>query len=123
MSIIDKIILADLAFYGNHGVLAAEKKLGQKFFIDVELKTDLRKAGQSDEVKETVNYAEVYKIIKTITEDRTYDLIEALAENIAQEILTEFSAVVEVKIKIKKPEAPLEGIFDYVGVEIKRKEA
>lgn len=119
--IIDKIILSNLAFYGYHGVLKAENQLGQKFFIDAELALDLTKAGESDDLQKAVNYAEVYELIKDICENREYDLIEALAEDIAQEILAQFKRVDEVMIKVKKPEAPVEGIFDYMGIEIKRK--
>ena len=111
----------NLAFYGYHGVLEEENQLGQKFFIDAELKADLQSAGKSDDVEKAVNYAEVYELIKTICENEEYNLIEALAETIAQEILNEFELVLEVTIKVKKPEAPVEGIFDYMGVEITRK--
>ncbi|MGM0370283.1 MAG: dihydroneopterin aldolase, partial [Bacillota bacterium] len=105
-----------------HGVLEEEKQLGQKFFIDAELKADLQPAGESDDVGQAVNYAEVYEVIKEICENGKYNLIEALAENIAQEILNEFELVLEVTIKIKKPEAPVAGVFDYMGVEITRKQ-
>lgn len=115
------MILNNLAFYGYHGVLEEEKQLGQKFFIDAELKADLQSAGESDDVQQAVNYAEVYELIETICEKENYNLIEALAENIAQEILQQFELVEQVTIKIKKPEAPVEGIFDYMGVEITRK--
>ncbi|MFO7818878.1 MAG: dihydroneopterin aldolase [Halanaerobacter sp.] len=118
---IDKIILSNLAFYGYHGVLKAENQLGQKFFIDVELALDLTTVGETDDLQEAVNYAEVYELIKEICENREYNLVEALAENIAQEILAQFKRVEEVMIKVKKPEAPVEGIFDYMGIEIKRK--
>ena len=115
------MILKDLAFYGYHGVLSEENQLGQKFFIDVELFADLEPAGVSDDVNKAINYAEVYDLIKDICEKQDFDLIEALAEKIAQDILADFERVEEVTIKVKKPEAPVEGIFDYMGVELTRK--
>ncbi|MGM0501713.1 MAG: dihydroneopterin aldolase [Bacillota bacterium] len=116
----DKILLNNLAFYGYHGVLDEEQELGQKFFIDVELSADLSLAGTTDDLKQAVNYAEVYQVIKEICEEEQYDLLEALAENMAQKILEQFELVQEVQIRVKKPEAPIEGIFDYAGVELKR---
>ncbi|MCK8828479.1 dihydroneopterin aldolase [Natroniella acetigena] len=116
----DKVILNNLAFYGYHGVLNAENEIGQKFFIDLELYSDLRKAGQSDQLDDAINYAEVYEVIKEIFHAQDYDLIEALAEDIASKILEEFSKIEEVMIRVKKPEAPVNAIFDYVGVEITR---
>lgn len=117
----DKIILKGLVFYAYHGVLEAEKKLGQKFIIDIELKCDLKKACLSDDVKDTINYAEVYNLVKEIVETSRYNLLEKLAETCAQEILTKFTDVEEIIIKVKKTQAPVEGLFSYFATEIRRK--
>lgn len=116
----DKIILKDLGFYGYHGVFEEEKKLGQKFFIDIKLYGDFREAGKNDDLSKSVHYGEVYELVKTIVEDRSYDLLEALAENICKEVLESFDLVEKIKLRVKKPEAPVAGVFDYCGVEIKR---
>ncbi|MDK2824658.1 MAG: 7,8-dihydroneopterin aldolase/epimerase/oxygenase [Clostridia bacterium] len=116
----DKIIMKNLAFYGYHGVLKAENQLGQKFFIDVEIELDLKEAGKTDDVEKTVNYAEIYEVIKDIILNQRFNLIEALAENIAENILQKFTKVEQVVINVRKPEAPVKGIFDYFGVEIRR---
>ena len=116
----DKIILDNMAFYGFHGLLNEEKSLGQKFFVDVEIETDTSEAGKSDDMNKSINYAEVYEIVRFNTEDKKYNLIEALAENIASEILNRFEKAEAVKIKVKKKEAPVQGIFNYMGVEIRR---
>lgn len=117
----DKIILKNLGFYGYHGVLPEENRLGQKFFLDIEMIVDLKEAGISDDVKDTVNYADVYNMVKDIVENKRFNLIEALAENIADTIIKKFSEIQEIVIKIRKPEAPVKGIYDYFGVEIRRK--
>lgn len=117
----DKIIMKNLSFYGYHGAMKEENILGQKFFIDIDLYVDLKKAGNSDCVEDTVHYGEAYKIVKEVVENKRFKLIEALAENIAEEILNNFPLVKEINIIIKKPEAPVPGIFDYFGVEIRRK--
>jgi len=116
----DKILMSHMGFYGFHGVLDEERAIGQKFFIDVELSLDLSVAGASDDVAHTVSYAEVYDDVKYFAESARYNLIEALAENIAQRILAKYSVVAEVMVRVKKPEAPVRGMFDYFGVEIRR---
>ncbi|MGI6226438.1 MAG: dihydroneopterin aldolase [Peptococcales bacterium] len=117
----DKILLKNLSFYGFHGVLAEEKTLGQKFFVDVELQLDLKKAGLTDNVVDTVSYADIYQLVKEQVTTKNYNLLEALAENIAGKILTHYEKVKEVVVIIKKPEAPVQGIFDYFSIEIRRK--
>lgn len=116
----DKIILSNLGFYAYHGVLDAEKILGQKFFIDAELFLDTKEAGKSDDLTKSVSYADVYEIIKYITEKKRFDLIEALAETIAKEVLDSYSMIKSIMVRVKKPEAPVKGIFDYFAVEIRR---
>lgn len=116
----DKIILKDMSFYGYHGVLKEENLLGQKFFIDLEIETDTKEAGISDDFTKTINYAEVYEITRRITEEEKFNLIEALAEKIASEILNKFKRAHSIKVKIRKKEAPVKGIFEYMGVEIRR---
>lgn len=115
----DRIIMQGLEFYAYHGVLAEEKTLGQRFIVDVSLERDLRTAGQLDDLTSTVNYGEVYETIRGIISGHKFGLIEALAEKIAQEILAGYQ-VNSLTIKIRKPQAPIPGIFEYVGVEITR---
>ncbi len=116
----DKIIIKNMAFYGYHGVLSEENILGQKFFIDIEIKKSLKEAGITDDLKKSVSYAEVYERVENIAMNQNFNLLEALAESIAKDVLENFD-IDEIKILIKKPEAPIPGHFDYVGVEIVRK--
>ncbi len=116
----DKILLKNMAFFGTHGVLQEEKVLGQKFFIDIELNIDLKPAGKTDDLTQTVSYAEVYDIVKNHAENKCYDLLEALGENICNSILKEYVDISEVIIEIRKPEAPVKAIFDFMGVSLKR---
>ena len=116
----DKIILKDMAFYGYHGLLKEESVLGQKFFIDIEIETSTKEAGINDDFTKTINYAEVYEITREFTEDKRFNLIEALAENIAAEVLNRLDIAHSVMVRIRKKEAPVKGIFDYMGVEIRR---
>ncbi|ECJ9371415.1 dihydroneopterin aldolase [Listeria innocua] len=117
----DKIYLNELAFYGYHGVLQEETKLGQTFRVSLILGLSTKKAGQSDSIDDTVSYADVYETVKGIVEGTPFKLIEALAEKIASEVLTDYSLLEEITVKLIKPNPPIPGHYDSVAVEIKRK--
>lgn len=117
----DKIYLNELVFYGYHGVLAEETKLGQTFRVSLILGLSTKKAGISDSVDDTVSYAEVYEMVKEIVEGTPFKLIEALAEKIATEVLTGYPLLEEVTVKLIKPNPPIPGHYDSVAVEIERK--
>lgn len=116
----DKIILKNLGFYGYHGAMAEENVIGQKFFVDLELGVDLKIAGKSDCVEDTVHYGMVYEVVKNIMEGPAIQLIEALAEQSIEAIFKEFNKVMTIKMTLKKPEAPVAGMFDYFAVELYR---
>lgn len=116
----DRILLTDLAFYGYHGVMLEENKLGQRFRIDVECGLDLRAAGRSDEVEHTVSYADIYELVKSATEETRYKLIEALAQHIVDRLFEEFAPFEWVRVKIRKPEAPIPAVAGEFAVEITR---
>ncbi|GAB6158577.1 dihydroneopterin aldolase [Desulfotomaculum varum] len=116
----DKIILKGMKFYGYHGVLAEEQKLGQQFEVDLELWLDLKAAGRRDDLTCSVSYAEVYDAVAQIMTGSPCRLLEAVAEKISRCILQQFSAVQEVKVTVKKPGAPIRGSFCYMAVEICR---
>lgn len=116
----DVIHLRGLEFYAYHGVLPEEQVLGQKFLIDMDLFYDLSQAGSSDQVGDTIHYGEVYQVIKTcVTGARHHQLLEHLAEDIAQHVLERFSCT-SVRVEVHKPQAPIPGIFKDVSVEIWR---
>lgn len=117
----DKIYIRDLEFIGYHGVFEEEKKLGQKFYVSLELITNLRDAGLNDDILKTTHYGEVAKTVEKVFFSKKYDLIETLAEDIAREILLNFNLISELKLEIKKPWAPVGIPLDNVAVEIKRK--
>ena len=115
----DAIHLRGLEFYAYHGVLPEEQVLGKRFLIDMDIFSDLRQAGSSDQVEDTIHYGEVYQVIKAcVTEDR-HQLLEHLAEEIAQRVLEQFSCA-SVRVEVHKPQAPIPGIFRDVSVEIWR---
>lgn len=117
----DRIVLADMVFQARHGVHAREKLTAQRFEIDVELETDLQPAGLEDDLQRTLDYGRVYETVRTIVESTTFNLIEALAEAIAHELLADFPALDEVVVRLRKPEVDLGGPLAYAGVEIRRR--
>lgn len=118
----DCIKLDGLDFFGYHGVLPEENKLGQRFIVDACMYLDLHKAGKNDDLTETVNYAEVYNKIKVIVEGETVKLIETLADRIASAVLG-FDLVSSVQVTVSKPGAPINGIFGNVSVTVNRKKS
>lgn len=116
----DKIFLQGMVFYAYHGAFAAEKELGQRFIVDVEMDVDLQRAGLSDDLNLTVHYGEVYDLIKKVMTEKKYDLIETVGEKIAQGILDYTPLVQRVRVLLKKPEVPIAGILDYAAIQIVR---
>lgn len=116
----DKIFLRGMTFAAAHGVLPHEKEMRQRFVVDAELLLDLHAAGLHDDLAETVNYAEVYEIVRRTIEGAPKNLIEALAEEIADRVLAAFAMMRSVRITVHKPSAPIHGIFSDVGVCITR---
>lgn len=108
-----------LAFTACHGVLPEEKTTPQRFIVDLELHKDLRPAGLSDDLLQTVNYDEVYRDVKNIVESNCFNLIEKLAETIADRVLKKYP-VEAVKVTVYKPNAPVNGEFEYFSVDIYR---
>ena len=116
----DKIILNGMVFYGFHGMSAAEQELGQRFDVDLVVRLDLSKAGVSDMLEDTVSYTHLYRAVKEIMEGPSRNLLENVAETIAEKILAE-SNVASVQVTVKKPKVPMKGsVLDYAAVEIVR---
>lgn len=115
----DKIILKGMKIFGYHGVYEEEKKLGQKFIVDLEMFLDLKEAGKHDDFTKTVNYVEVYNNIENIVKNFKFHLLETLAEKIAEEVLSN-TLIKNVKVRIRKPAPPVDAEFEYIGVEIER---
>lgn len=114
-----KITLSNMMFYGYHGVYDFERDKGQRFFVDLEIKSDLKSAASSDMLSDTFDYTVAYSKIKNIMENRKFKLLEALAEAIAYEVMLE-ELINEVTIRIRKV-PPMPGCFDYVELETTRK--
>jgi 7,8-dihydroneopterin aldolase/epimerase/oxygenase len=117
---LDKIYVNKMEFYGYHGVLPEENTLGQRFIVDLVVETDLKQAGLTDELKESISYVDLYQICQRIVEGTPFKLIEAVAEQIANQTLEQFDKVNTVTVKVIKPDPPIPGHFQSVAVEILR---
>ena len=116
----DKIVIRELKLFAYHGVNESEKVYGQNFVFDIDCFLDISKPCKSDNVEDTVSYAKIIKTVRRVFTAEKYDLLERASEVVATAILEEYPAVLEVKVLLKKPEAPIKADFDYVGVEITR---
>ena len=113
-----KIELKNLIFFAYHGAVHEESQLGQRFKVDVLLSLVDGLEFEKDTTDQTVNYVEIYALIKAAFKNCRFNLIEHLAEVIASQILRDFDKVMEVTIKIKKPSVPVDCVCDYFAVEI-----
>ena len=116
----DIIRIDNLEVYAYHGVYDEEKEKGQYFYVNAELYTNTRKAGMNDDLDASTNYGTVCDFIHDFMTKHTYDLIETVAEQLAQALLLEFKLVKSVLLESIKPHAPIEKEFESVSVEIER---
>lgn len=115
-----RIELKNLIFFAYHGAIHEESQLGQRFKVDVLLNLLDGLEFEEDTTEQTVNYVEIYTLVKSVFKDCRFNLIEHLAEVIVSRILQNFDKVVEVTVKIKKPSVPVDCVCDYFAVEISR---
>jgi dihydroneopterin aldolase len=120
----DQLLLEGMVFYGYHGVHDEERRLGQRFVVDLEATCDLRAAAISDDIARTVSYSDLYQITKTVVEGPARALIESVAEAIAAEVLEQIPAITGIVVTLRKPEAPIKGsVLRNAGVRIRRERA
>ncbi|MET7441004.1 dihydroneopterin aldolase [Streptomyces sp. NPDC004082] len=115
----DRVALRGLKARGNHGVFPREREEGQTFIVDLTLGLDTRPAAAEDDLTKTVHYGIVAEEVVAVVEGEPVDLIETLAERIAQTCL-KHEAVQEVEVCVHKPDAPITVPFDDVTVTITR---
>lgn len=116
----ETIRIKGLEIFAYHGVNPEEKENGQRFVLDLAMTADLSRAAQSDDLRDTVNYAAVRKAVTAAFTAQKYDLIERAAQVVCDAVLNGFPQVAAVTVELKKPEAPMNAVFDYVSVEMTR---
>lgn len=116
----DEIRIDNLEVYAYHGVCPEEKVNGQPFYVNAVLYTDIRPAGLEDDLSLSTNYGEICHFINNWMKDNVFDLIETVAESLAEQILLNFGSIGELELEIRKPKAPVGLPFESVSVRISR---
>lgn len=116
----DKIIVKGLKLFCYHGVNLEEKVDGQNFIFDIEATVDLALPCKTDNVDDTVSYAKIIKTVRRVAQSEKNDLLEHVAQRVADELFSEFNKITALSITLKKPEAPIKADFDYVAISIER---
>ena len=113
----ERVFVENLGIHGFHGLIAEEQRLGQKFYADIECLV-ARQEAPSDTMKDAVDYGKVCDLAHEISASGPFNLIETLAELIGQGVMETFPLVSRVRVRIRKPNAPIRHFLDHVGVEI-----
>ena len=115
----DRILISGIRELGVHGVLPEEQTRPQPFEVDLELVVDLAPAGKSDDLDDTVDYAAVCEAVSRVVSSEKYQLLERLAERIA-EVCTSDPRVQSVVVEVRKVQPPVRAMLQHVGVRIER---
>jgi len=112
------IRLKNCAFFARHGVMEEEERLGQRFYVDAELTVEASDAIAADSIEGTVDYGVAFTVIEEIITGARRFLIEALASEVAQALCARFPQIIQAEITVRKPNAPVRGVLDYVEVTV-----
>jgi len=116
----DRIIVGGIKFHAYHGLTKLEREVGVRLSIDVEMSVDLGRAIASDHLADTIDYREIHRLVLEIGQTgNSFHLIESLAGRISETILDTY-AVGVVTVRIRKETPIIDGIVDYIGVEVTR---
>lgn len=117
-----KIRIKGLRVYGYHGVMEHEREEGQYFIVDASIKVDAERASSTDDISNTVSYAEIAQLIADNVRNNPVNLLETLSQRLAEEILAAAGPwAKKVKVTVSKPDAPIDLYFDTVSVTAKAK--
>ena len=115
---INIIRIKNATFYGYHGVSNEEQNVGGKFEADIDIYTDFSEAAAGDDLKKTVDYFQIYSFLNQFAVRQKYYLIEALAVEIADELLKKYDRILKVAVRVRKNNPPLGGVVDCVEAEV-----
>lgn len=116
----DFIKVTNMKVFAYHGVLEKEKKNGQDFFLNAKVYVDMRKAGLTDKLEDTINYDSVCIFLAEVFAEKVFDTIEAAAEYTLQEVIVNFPTIQAMELEVRKPHAPLTYVPEDISVTIYR---
>jgi len=116
----DEIIISGLKVFAWHGVYEEEKEKGQNFIVNARLSLDTSLAGESDSLEDSVDYGKVCLFINDFMRINRFNLLEAVANQMARKIMVRFPMTQSVELEVMKPEAPIPLPFENVSVKITR---
>lgn len=111
------ILLKEIRCYAYHGVAPQENLIGNEYIIDLKLKVDISRAAQTDDVADTVNYAEVHHVIKTEMAVPA-KLLEHVGGRIVEKLFQQFSTIEEIELRLSKRNPPMGADIDSAGIEL-----
>lgn len=106
-----------MRFYAFHGCFEEEQKIGTHFLVEVAFETDTSRAQRSDDISDTVNYLEVYRVVQREMMQPSH-LLEHVGDRIGEALLAAFPPMERVRVKVCKFNPPLGGQLESVSVEI-----
>jgi dihydroneopterin aldolase len=115
----DRLRLEGIDVYAHHGALPAERELGQRFVVDVDMWADLEPAADNDDLSRGIDYAAVHRVVVTAAPSSSFHLIEAQAGRLCRELLAAFTAE-SVRVTVRKTQPPISGFFGQAMVTLER---
>jgi 7,8-dihydroneopterin aldolase/epimerase/oxygenase len=112
------IHMKNCAFFARHGVHDEEERMGQRFYVDAWLDVERGDALENDSIHGTVDYGKAFQVIEKIVTGERRFLIEALALQVALKLRSTFPQILRAEITVRKPNAPVPGVLDYVEVTV-----
>lgn len=119
----DRVYLHGMIFEGHHGVSDEERDQPQQIEVDVDVELDLTRPGTTDELADTVDYRELLEVCRRAVEERSFRLLEAIAQALATDVLERFPSVEMVSVRAKKPGLQLDAEVEHAGIQIQRRRA
>jgi len=116
----DKIIIDSLKIFAHHGVNPEETAMGQWFVLDIEAWADLSDACLTDELDDTVSYADIIKTVRKAMTEKNCKLLEHAAQRTVDAIFESYGRIRHIRLRLRKPDAPIKADFGFVAVEIER---
>ncbi len=115
-----RVELKNMQFWGRHGHFQEERERGQKFFVDVEIAYDMLQMCKTDQLEQGVSYLEIYNLCREVMENEQHKLLQKLGYRIIEDAFGRFNKLEWIRVSVKKPFVPVEGIVDYISVVVEK---